>query len=157
MLKIRRSLDRLVFNMEIPIPGKGDLQIEMEPWRGDVPQYTGASLYKSIRPLPTPNIHTPTHSTPIPTIPHTGASLYKSIRPLPTPTPHPPHPHPHPHPTTPTPPPTPFLVSVNLPYYKPRSPAVPTPLGRSHSCGMSWLPDYRGSEGTPAPPSPRVV
>ena len=28
MLKIRRSCDRLIFNMEIPIPGKGGLYIE---------------------------------------------------------------------------------------------------------------------------------
>ena len=32
MLKIRRSRDRLIFNMEIPIPGKDGLYIEMEPW-----------------------------------------------------------------------------------------------------------------------------
>ena len=32
MLKIRRSRDRFIFNMEIPIPGKDGLYIEMEPW-----------------------------------------------------------------------------------------------------------------------------
>ena len=32
MLKIRRSCDRLIFNMGIPIPGKDDLYIEMRPW-----------------------------------------------------------------------------------------------------------------------------
>ena len=30
MLKIRRSHDRLIFNMGIPIPGKDGLYIEME-------------------------------------------------------------------------------------------------------------------------------
>ena len=32
MLKIRRSRDRLIFNMGIPIPGKYGLYIEMAPW-----------------------------------------------------------------------------------------------------------------------------
>ena len=32
MLKIRRSHDRLIFNMGIPIPGKDGLYIEMGPW-----------------------------------------------------------------------------------------------------------------------------
>ena len=32
MLKIRRSRDRLIFNMGIPIPGKDDLYIETGPW-----------------------------------------------------------------------------------------------------------------------------
>ena len=32
MLKIRRSCDRLIFNMGIPIPGKDGLYIEMGPW-----------------------------------------------------------------------------------------------------------------------------
>ena len=32
MLKIRRSHDRLIFNMEIPIPGKEGLYIETGPW-----------------------------------------------------------------------------------------------------------------------------
>ena len=32
MLKIRRSRNRLIFNMWIPIPGKDGLYIEMEPW-----------------------------------------------------------------------------------------------------------------------------
>ena len=32
MLKIRRSFDRLVFNMGIPIPRKDGLYIEMGPW-----------------------------------------------------------------------------------------------------------------------------
>ena len=31
MLKIRRSRDRLIFNMGIPIPGKDGLYIETEP------------------------------------------------------------------------------------------------------------------------------
>ena len=31
MLKIRRSCDRLIFNMGIPIPGKDGLNIEMGP------------------------------------------------------------------------------------------------------------------------------
>ena len=31
MLKIRRSCDRLIFNMGIPIPGKGGLYIETWP------------------------------------------------------------------------------------------------------------------------------
>ena len=31
MLKIRRSRDRLIFNMGIPIPGKDSLYIEMGP------------------------------------------------------------------------------------------------------------------------------
>ena len=31
MLKIRRSHDRLIFNMGIPIPGKDGLYIEMGP------------------------------------------------------------------------------------------------------------------------------
>ena len=33
MLKIRRSRDRLVLNMEIPIPGKDGLYIETGPWQ----------------------------------------------------------------------------------------------------------------------------
>ena len=32
MLKIRRSHDRLIFNMGIPIPGKDGLYIETGPW-----------------------------------------------------------------------------------------------------------------------------
>ena len=32
LLKIRRSHDRLIFNMGIPIPGKGGLYIETGPW-----------------------------------------------------------------------------------------------------------------------------
>ena len=32
MLKKRRSHDSLIFNMEIPIPGKDGLYIEMGPW-----------------------------------------------------------------------------------------------------------------------------
>ena len=32
MLKIRRSRDRLIFNMESPIPGKDGLYIETGPW-----------------------------------------------------------------------------------------------------------------------------
>ena len=32
MLKIRRSCDRLIFNMGIPIPGKDSLYIETGPW-----------------------------------------------------------------------------------------------------------------------------
>ena len=32
MLKIRRSRDRLIFNMGIPIPGKDGLYIETGPW-----------------------------------------------------------------------------------------------------------------------------
>ena len=32
MLKIRRSRDRLIFNMGIPILGKDNLYIETEPW-----------------------------------------------------------------------------------------------------------------------------
>ena len=32
MLKIRRSHDRLIFNMGIPIPGKDGLYIETRPW-----------------------------------------------------------------------------------------------------------------------------
>ena len=32
MLKIRRSHDRLIFNMGIPIPGKDGLYIEIGPW-----------------------------------------------------------------------------------------------------------------------------
>ena len=32
MLKIRRSHDRLIFNMGIPIPGKDGLYIEAGPW-----------------------------------------------------------------------------------------------------------------------------
>ena len=32
MLKIRWSCDRLIFNMEIPIPGKDGLYIETGPW-----------------------------------------------------------------------------------------------------------------------------
>ena len=33
MLKIRRSRDRLIFNMDIPIPGKDGFYIEMGPRR----------------------------------------------------------------------------------------------------------------------------
>ena len=36
MLKIGRSRDRLIFNMEIPIPGKDGLYIETGPWTPDV-------------------------------------------------------------------------------------------------------------------------
>ena len=32
MLKVRRSRDRLIFNMGIPIPGKDGLYIETGPW-----------------------------------------------------------------------------------------------------------------------------
>ena len=32
MLKIRRSRDRLIFNMGIPMPGKDNLYIETGPW-----------------------------------------------------------------------------------------------------------------------------
>ena len=32
MLKIRQSHDRLIFNMEIPIPGKDGLYVETGPW-----------------------------------------------------------------------------------------------------------------------------
>ena len=32
MLKLRRSHDRLIFNMGIPIPGKDGLYIETGPW-----------------------------------------------------------------------------------------------------------------------------
>ena len=32
MLKIRRSRDRLIFNMGIPVPGKDGLYIETMPW-----------------------------------------------------------------------------------------------------------------------------
>ena len=31
-VKIRRSRDRIIFNMEIPIPGYDGLYIEMGPW-----------------------------------------------------------------------------------------------------------------------------
>ena len=34
MLKIRRSHDRLIFNMEIPILGKNGLYIKTGPWYG---------------------------------------------------------------------------------------------------------------------------
>ena len=46
-LKIRRSCDRFIFSMEIPIPEKDGLNIETGPWywngniTGDVSQYNG--------------------------------------------------------------------------------------------------------------------
>ena len=43
--------------------GKAVFKLKWGPGAGDVPQYTGASFYKSIRPLPPLNTHTPTHRT----------------------------------------------------------------------------------------------
>ena len=40
MLKIRRSRDRLIFNMGIPIPGKDGLYIETGPWSYHLRQQT---------------------------------------------------------------------------------------------------------------------
>ena len=39
MLKIRRSRDRLIFNMGIPIPGKDGLYIETGPWASQEPTF----------------------------------------------------------------------------------------------------------------------
>ena len=47
MLKIRRSRDRLIFNMGIPIPGKDGLYSETGPWRPPnpiAPPYTFSEL-----------------------------------------------------------------------------------------------------------------
>ena len=61
MLKIRRSRDRLIFNMGIPIPGKGDLYIETGPRAVPVVVFPialaeGAHHKKPCTP-PTPDLH----------------------------------------------------------------------------------------------------
>ena len=46
MLKIRRSHDRLIFNMEIPIPEKDGLYIEMAPRSSSHKYKDGLSSYR---------------------------------------------------------------------------------------------------------------